>query len=219
VFQFKICGVTTLDDARAAVAAGVDVVGLNFYTASPRCVGPDMAQSIAGEVSATAGVFVNASADEINNLADLVGLNWIQLHGDEPAAMLADLRADLPIIRVRCLGDTGGQAIRDALDACRKAGREPSAVLVDARAPGQFGGTGKTVDWSALADHRDWLGDVPLILAGGLTAVNVAEAIAAVRPAAVDTASGVESAPGVKDSAKMQAFVDAARAAFVAGTI
>ena len=214
MFQTKICGVTNLDDARAAVEAGVDILGLNFFAASPRYVAPEIAQAIAATTPLAAGVFVNSTADEINRIAECVGLDWIQLHGDEPAELLADIREDLPIIRVRCLGTLGVPAILEDLEACRKVGREPAALLIDARVPGQYGGTGHTVDWSALAEYRTWLGTLPLILAGGLQADNVAEAIALVRPTAVDTASGVESKPGVKDPAKMRSFVQAANSAF-----
>jgi len=100
------------------------------------------------------------------------------------------------------------------LAACEAAGRLPDAVLVDALTPGRYGGTGETVSWAGLADYRKWLGEMPLILAGGLTPENVAEAIRTVQPYGVDVASGVESSPGVKDHGKVQAFVDAAKAAF-----
>ena len=214
MFRIKICGVTTVDDACAAVQSGAEMIGINFYADSPRYVSPEQARAIAVEVPQTTGVFVNASAEQINRIAESAGLDWVQLHGDEPPELLADIRDDLPIIRVRCLGAGGVGAIADDLEACRTKGREPAAVLVDATVPGQYGGTGKTADWSALKNDRDCLGEVPLILAGGLEAGNVAEAIGAVRPMAVDTASGVESSPGMKNAAKMQAFCAAAASAF-----
>jgi len=219
VFRIKICGVTTVDDARAAVQSGAEMIGLNFYADSPRYVSPEQAQAIASEaitaeISQTTGVFVNASAEKINGIAERVELDWVQLHGNEPPEMLADIRSDLPIIRVYCLGERGVKAIVDDFEACRTQGRKPDVVLVDATVAGQYGGTGKTADWAALENYRDWLGDIPLILAGGLRAENVAEAISVVQPAAVDTASGVESSPGVKDAAKMQAFCAAAKRAF-----
>ncbi|MGI9430509.1 MAG: phosphoribosylanthranilate isomerase, partial [Bythopirellula sp.] len=108
----------------------------------------------------------------------------------------------------------GVAAIAEDLEACRSAGRVPQAVLVDAFTPGRYGGTGETVSWAGLVDYKKWLGDVPLILAGGLTPENVAEAIRTVRPYGVDTASGVESSPGVKDHQKMQSFISAAKSAF-----
>ncbi len=214
VFRIKICGVTSVDDACAAVQLGAEMIGLNFYASSPRYVSPEQAQAIAAEIPQTTGVFVNASAEEVNRIAESVGLDWVQLHGDEPPEMLADIRSDLPIIRVCCLDERGIGVIADDLEACRTKGREPAALLVDATVPGEYGGTGKTADWAALENYQNWLGEVPLILAGGLYAGNVAEAIAAVEPTAVDTASGVESSPGVKDAAMMQALIKAAIAAF-----
>ena len=214
MFRIKICGVTTVDDARVAVQSGAETIGLNFYADSPRYVSPKLAQTLAAEIPHSTGLFVNASAEEINSIAERVGLDWVQLHGDELPELLADIRSDLPIIRVRCLGKGGVGAIADDLEACRTRGRAPAAVLVDATVAGQYGGTGKTADWAALKNASDWLGDIPLILAGGLHAGNVAEAISVVRPAAVDTASGVESSAGVKDATKMQAFCEAAAASF-----
>ena len=128
--------------------------------------------------------------------------------------MLADISAELPIIRARTLGEHGLAGVVDDLDACEKGGRLPDALLIDATVPGQYGGTGKTVDWAALSDHAELLRAVPLILAGGLKPENVGEAIAAVMPAAVDTASGVEAAAGVKDAEKMRSFIHAAKLAF-----
>jgi len=217
MFRIKICGVTTADDARAAVQLGAEMVGLNFYAESARYISPEQAQVISAQIPQTTGVFVNASAEEINQIAERVGLDWVQLHGDEPPEMLADICSDLPVIRVHCLGKRGARAIVDDLEACRAKGRRPDAVLLDATVAGQYGGTGKTADWAALKNYRDWLGEVPLILAGGLRAENVGQAIAAVLPDAVDTASGVESSPGVKGAAKMQAFCEAAQAAFRPG--
>jgi len=214
VFRIKICGITTVEDASSAVQLGADMIGLNFYPASPRYVSPEQAEVIASEVSQTTGVFVNESAEQINRIADDVRLGWVQLHGDEPAELLADIRSDLPIIRVRCLDDRGLAAVAEDLEACRKHGREPAAILVDATVSGQYGGTGKTANWPALEGYGDWLGEVPLILAGGLNPDNVSGAISEVSPAAVDTASGVETEPGVKSASKMRSFIEAAGSAF-----
>jgi len=214
MFQIKICGVTTPDNALAATRAGADMIGLNFYSASSRYVAPDEARTIAAVVPKTTGVFVNATADEINRIAEQVGLDWVQLHGDEPPELLADIRADLPIIRVRCLEGRGLAAVAEDLESCRENGRSPTAVLIDATVAGEYGGTGKVADWSALRDYQKCLGEMPLILAGGLHAGNVTEAILAVRPFAVDTASGVESLPGVKDAGKLRSFIQAAQIAF-----
>jgi len=214
MFRIKICGVTSCDDARAAVQVGADMVGLNFYADSPRFVDPELAREIAAAVPQTTGVFVNASAAQINRIADIVGLDWVQLHGDEPPELLADLRTDLPVIRVRSMDAGGLPAIVDDWEACRRRGRQPAALLVDATVAGQYGGTGKTADWSALADRSKWLREIPLILAGGLHAGNVGEAISLVQPEAVDTASGVEVSPGVKSIDQLRSFSSAAQTAF-----
>jgi phosphoribosylanthranilate isomerase len=216
-FKIKICGITNVTDALAAVDAGADAIGLNFYSGSKRCVSAAEAQQIVdvvGNRTDKIGVFVNESADHIRQMCRDTGLHLIQLHGDEPPEFLGLLNKDHDIIRARRLDEQGLSAIVDDLQACSDlSGFCPDAILVDAAASGQFGGTGRTVDWQQLVGHEPLFG-VPLILAGGLTAENVAEAIRIVRPQAVDVASGVESAPGKKDAAKMRGFVAAARAAF-----
>ena len=220
IFKIKICGLTTVDDAIAAVDAGADAIGLNFYRGSKRCVSVDVARQIVDAVSQRTkcvGVFVNASADEIHAICEQARLQVVQLHGNEPPELIKFLGSGYDIIRARRLDVRGTPAIRADLDACCEvAGFAPMAILIDAAAAGQFGGTGRTVDWQQLENYRTWVKNVPLILAGGLTPANVAEAIRIVRPQAVDTASGVESAPGKKDAAKMRDFVAAARAAFAA---
>lgn len=214
MFRIKICGVTRPEDAVAAVQAGADMIGLNFYPQSVRYVSPKQAASIAAEVPQTTGVFVNATADEIHRTVEQVGLDWVQLHGDETPELVAEIKSQLPLIRVQFLGKHGLQAIAEDIAACTELGRPPTAVLVDATVEGEYGGTGKTADWPALANYREVMGKVPLVLAGGLQAENVAAAIATVQPDAVDTASGVEGSPGVKDTEKMQSFIRNAKAAF-----
>jgi phosphoribosylanthranilate isomerase len=220
IFRIKICGITNVADAVAAVDAGADAIGLNFYHGSKRCVSVAEARRVAGAIAdrvERVGVFVNASVDEIRQICRDASLHLIQLHGNEPPELLRSLKKDFCIIRARRLDERGMLAIGEDVDACCKiAGVRPDAILVDAAAAGQFGGTGHTVDWQQLADHRQWMSGIPLILAGGLTPDNVAEAIRVVRPHAVDVASGVESAPGKKDAAKVRDFVAAARAAFAA---
>jgi phosphoribosylanthranilate isomerase len=159
------------------------------------------------------GVFVNHPADRIKGIYNDSELTGIQLHGDEPAEAVAEV-SFAPIIRARRFDDRGVAGLAADLDECRAAGRCPNAILVDAHTPGRYGGTGETVSWVRLADHRKWLGDTPLILAGGLTPDNVAEAIRIVRPHGVDVASGVETAPGKKDPHKVRDFIAAARSAF-----
>ncbi|HTU90790.1 MAG TPA: phosphoribosylanthranilate isomerase [Gemmataceae bacterium] len=210
--RVKICGVTTEVDARQAALLGADAIGLNFYEGSPRCVGPAVVQAVLQELPpfvAAVGVFVDKPMRPIFEL--LHGLRRIQViqwHGKDRE--LCDcfpyhLISAFPVRDVASL-----QAIQRYLDACRVSGRMPSALLLDGHAAGQHGGTGKTAPWDLLASFRP---GVPIILAGGLTADNVAEAIRIVRPYGVDVASGVESAPGRKDAEKMRRFLANAREA------
>ena len=213
MFRVKICGVTSADDARMVIDAGADAVGLNFYANSPRYVSTDRAREISAAVGSAVqlvGIFVNETASRIHELVGEVDLDWVQLHGDEPPEDLARISAAVKVIRVCRLGAGALQAIADDLDSCRSAGREPTALLVDAVRPGAYGGTGEKLDWQALVDYRRQLGDTPLILAGGLTSSNVVAATQLVRPDAVDVASGVESKPGVKDSDLVRSFIQAA---------
>ena len=224
MFRVKICGITQPDVAAFVVEAGADAVGLNFYPKSPRCVSVDAARLITEQVIGPGGVlpvglFVNMPAEEVGSVVQSTLLAAVQISGDEPADFLSELARHLnpphPVfIRTRRLDDRGVDAIAKDLRDCAAAGQTPHAVLVDAMVAGRYGGTGKTVCWPELADYRRHLGDVPLILAGGLTPENVAEAIRTVRPSGVDTASGVESSPGVKDPHKVRDFVQAALGAF-----
>ena len=214
MFRIKICGVTSGNDARAAKEFGADALGLNFYEPSPRSILPDKTDLRPFQVGVVrVGVFVNADAQVIEDFVRTHELMAVQLHGDEPPTFLREI-SDCFVIQARRLDDRGVAAIAEDLEACDTAGRLPDAVLVDALTPGRYGGTGETVSWAGLADHQRWLGDIPLILAGGLTPENVAEAIRIVRPYGVDVASGVESSPGVKDHEKMRSFIQAARSAF-----
>ena len=216
-FKIKICGITNVDDALAAVAAGADAIGLNFYRGSKRCIDIDEARRLvgaAGDSTEAVGVFVNATADEVHRIAAATPLRNVQLHGNEPPEFVSALDGNLRVIRARRLGAGRIEAIRTDVLACQSAGRTPDAILIDAAAAGQFGGTGHTVDWQLLVNHDAWMCGVPLILAGGLTPANVAEAIRIVRPQAVDVASGVDSSPGRKDAAKVRDFVAVAKAAF-----
>jgi phosphoribosylanthranilate isomerase len=216
MFTIKICGVTTVDDALAVAAAGADAIGLNFYAGSPRFLPLERAQHVAANIPAKVlrvGLFVDAPAEVICGSYDALGLDLIQLHGDEPPEFLAEL-GDRPVMRAFRVGSDGLQPVVDYLARCRELGASPAMVLVDAFVAGERGGTGKTADWDALVAERHLLGDVKLVLAGGLTPDNVADAIRRVRPDAVDTASGVESKPGVKDHDAVRRFVAAASAAF-----
>jgi phosphoribosylanthranilate isomerase len=199
----KICGITSLADALVAVEAGADALGLNFWAGSPRCVAEPIAAEIAGVLRdkvLLVGVFVDASYDEIARLRDVLGLGCVQLHGDEPPELLARfLPHAYKAVRVR------GSDV--AAEVARFGGEH---VLLDAYVAGMPGGTGARFDWKLaeqVARQRK------LTLAGGLTPDNVAEAVRTVRPYCVDTASGVESAPGVKDAARVRAFIERAKGA------
>lgn len=195
--RVKICGITNVADALAAATAGADALGFNFYPGSVRYVAPETAAAIAAQVPAglcTVGVFVNATRDEVARIAALVGLRALQFHGDEePQACAGWSRKTIKALRVR---DRGAAAVapRYAVDF----------VLADAYVEGELGGTGKAIALELLEgfDRRR------LILAGGLTPDTVGAAVRAVRPFAVDVASGVESAPGQKDPEKMRRFID-----------
>lgn len=217
MFQIKICGITTVDDALDAAQAGATAIGLNFYAASKRFVDDATAERISLSVPPEVmrvGVFVNASAEEITAKLGGVELDAVQLHGDEPAALLAELPRGITIIRaIRC-GPAGLAALGGYLVDARAAGRSPDALLVDSHGDGDFGGTGQVADWSVVDAERDYLEGLPLILAGGLDPRNVATAIETVRPDAVDVASGVEGAAGRKDAQAVREFVAAAREAF-----
>jgi phosphoribosylanthranilate isomerase len=207
--KIKICGIKTLEDAQAAIEAGADLLGFNFYPQSPRFITPNDCAAITSALKEHAarisfvGVFVNAPIDEIHQVVADCGLHRAQLSGDEPPEMLSEL------------GSMSFKAIRpknvdEALVALRRylASSQAPAYLVDASVAGQYGGTGQVADWTLAESLAKRL---PILLAGGLTPANVRAAIDQVKPWGVDVASGVESAPGVKDIQKMRAFVSAVR--------
>ncbi|MCW8131565.1 MAG: phosphoribosylanthranilate isomerase [Planctomycetota bacterium] len=211
--RVKICGVTTLDDARAVLEAGADALGLNFVPSSPRCLkDAALARSIAelarGRGALAVGVFANETPDAMLRTAEAAGLDVLQLHGDEPAALAADLRARSAVK----LWKAARIATRADLDRVAAEAWPCDLLLLDARVPGHLGGTGQTFDWSILDGFARTR---PLALAGGLNPANVAEAVRRVRPDWVDTASGVEASPGRKDAARTREFVESARAASV----
>jgi phosphoribosylanthranilate isomerase len=199
--RVKICGFTTPEDARFAAEAGADAVGLNFYPKSPRFVNPQQAAAVVRALppfTAPVGVFVGMPLRQVCAVAFQLGLRGVQTYDDQPTTEDTFPFAHVPAFRVSSAEqlDAIGRWVR----AEQAAGRGPAAVLVDAHVPGQIGGTGHKAPWELLAGID--LG-APLILAGGLRAENVAEAIARVRPWGVDVASGVESAPGRKDPEKV----------------
>jgi len=204
--RIKICGVTTPEDARHAADAGADAVGLNFYPQSPRFVTPSQAAAIVRAVppfTAPIGVFVRMPIRQASAIAFQLGRRGIQTYDDPPPADDPFPCAHIPAFRVQ--NADGLETIRRVVTATR-----PSAVLVDSYVAGQMGGTGHRAPWDLLVGFDP---GVPLILAGGLTPENVSEAIATVKPWGVDVASGVESAPGRKDSVKVARFIQAARLA------
>jgi phosphoribosylanthranilate isomerase len=203
MFRVKICGITNWPDAQRAIEAGCDAIGFNFYPRSPRYVTPRAAAAIRSrlpkEITAV-GVFVNESPVAVAELAGAIHLDYAQLHGEERPAAARAVARSTPVIKAFRVGPR--------FHAGRIAGYPAAAFLLDGASPrGRLrGGTGQTFDWT-LARPAAQYG--PIILAGGLTAANVAQAIRAAHPAAVDVASGVESAPGHKDLRKLRAFLDA----------
>ena len=198
--RVKICGINTVEDARLAADLGAWAIGLVLWPGSARACTPDEAAAIGAmlrrEVEIT-GVFVNATLDEVALSADRFGLTLLQLHGDEGPAYCREAARR-----------TGCRVMKAARvkDAASIRGLEPFRTdlhLLDAHAPGLRGGSGATFDWGLVREHRT---GVPMVLSGGLTPDNVAAGVAAVRPFGVDTASGTEAAPGVKDRRKVKAF-------------
>ena len=194
----KICGITRVEDAAAAVDAGARALGFVFWPKSPRFIDPYRARAIVSTLPpfvTAVGLFVNQPADYVTGVASLVKLGAVQLHGDEPIAFAESIRR--PLIKALTLGDP--------IDTWPARAR----VLLDAHDPEQRGGTGRTIDWAAaraVARRR------PILLAGGLRPENVAEAVARVRPFGIDVSSGVERSPGIKDHNKIKALFEALHA-------
>jgi phosphoribosylanthranilate isomerase len=212
--RIKICGVTSADDALRAAELGADAVGLNFHPGSARCIDAATATAIVQMLpvfTQAVGVFVNRSLPEIAaTLQPLHRVRTIQWHGDDERREIGGV-APFDLIAAFAVRDAASlDEIGRYLDQCRAVGQLPAAILVDAHVPGQHGGTGRTAPWDLLASFRP---DVPLILAGGLTPDNVAEAVRIVQPYAVDVASGVEDNPRRKDPEKMRQFIANARTA------
>lgn len=219
--RIKICGLTRPEDVDAAVEAGVDAIGLVFYPASPRFVEIETARQLARRLPAwmaSVGLFVNASREQILRTSDAVGLSHLQLHGDETPADCQGFGR--PVIKaIRLPASPAGQSGLDgaALIKLIQPYGDCAAVLFDADSAG-FGGSGQSFDWSCLADSASTLGRA-WVLSGGLSLDNVADAIKRLRPPAVDVSSGVEQIvdgrpqKGIKDSVRIQAFVNAVRMA------
>jgi phosphoribosylanthranilate isomerase len=225
MFRIKICGITRPEDALAAAEAGADCIGLNFYEKSKRFVTLHQAASIIDvlpEDVTRFGVFVNHPPEKIAELVDTLSLDGVQLHGDEDAATVAAVAEATYNCRPRPEIVVAWRIGPQTLDELGAAGVMPSqfeqaaGVLLDTARDGLYGGSGATLDWQSLSawQLRTVFGPRHLLLAGGLTAENIAEAIRIVQPDGVDVASGIESEPGVKDPEKLRAFVGAAIEAF-----
>ena len=203
--KIKICGITNVEDALAAVEAGADALGFVFHRESPRCVVLDVVRRIVGQLPLfvlPVGVFVNEDVKVVRDLMDGCGLALAQLHGDETAAYCEALgRPSLKGIRLR---DRGAFLVM----AEYKGREQVRGFVVDASSDTLYGGTGRVADWDLAAEAAR---ASPVLLAGGLTPENVGDAIQKVRPYGVDVSSGVESRPGKKDHTKIRAFINAAK--------
>ena len=206
--RIKICGIMNVADAELTASLGADWIGLNFCPGSPRRIYASQARTIIDSLNSAVepvALFIGPSLASAQTMAVRLGVETVQIY-DAP-------RKVLPVgLRWACAFSIENreslQRVTSYLDIQRGAGTLPHAILVDAHVPGMHGGTGQTAPWHLLADFKP---GVPLILAGGLTPENVADAIRIVQPYAVDVASGVESAPGKKDPEKLRRFIDAAR--------
>ena len=206
--RIKFCGVTRAEDAALCAELGVDAVGLNFYPKSPRCVSVQVAAELVRELGpfvCPVGVFVEALPFRMQSVAEYAGLRTLQTYTAKPPEGDFGQLGWLPAFRLK--DEAGIEQVRQFLASAKV---RPAAVVIDSFVAGEMGGTGHVAPWHLLAGLD--LG-VPLILAGGLTPDNVADAIRQVRPWGVDLASGIESAPGMKDAGKMRAFVQAVREA------
>lgn len=200
VVRSKICGITRIEDALIAAEAGADAIGLVFYAMSPRAVSIQQARDIVATLPAfvtTVGLFVNASREELNDVLAGVALDLLQFHGDEsPAECESYRRPYIKALRVKPGDDIAQLAAPYA---------KARGILLDTYVPGVPGGTGAAFDWSLVPSGLLQ----PVILAGGLSAANVQAAIEQVRPYAVDVSGGVEAGKGIKDAAKIRAFMQA----------
>jgi phosphoribosylanthranilate isomerase len=202
--RVKVCGICRLEDAVRAVECGAAAIGFIFWPGSPRYVDADVARDIAARLPphvTTIGVFVDQDVDQVERVAAAVPLGGVQLHGGESVDVFARLRQ--PLIKAVPVTGAFDLSVVDRLPAS-------ITVLLDAHDPVRRGGTGRTIDWTVAASVARRR---PTILSGGLTASNVADAIARVQPQMIDVSSGVESAPGRKDPDKLKEFFAAVAAA------
>jgi phosphoribosylanthranilate isomerase len=204
--RVKICGITRPEDAELAASLGAWAIGFILWPQSKRAADPAVAAGVARALRrqvAVVGVFVNPTLDEVVQAAEAIGFTHVQLHGDEGPAFCTAVAERTGARVIKALRIGSGADIRAAERY------HTDLHLLDTAAGASYGGTGRIWDWELVAQRRS---KVPVVLSGGLTPENVAEAVSVVRPWAVDVASGVESAPGVKDPAKVRAFIAAAEA-------
>ncbi|MCH9654351.1 MAG: phosphoribosylanthranilate isomerase [Planctomycetes bacterium] len=216
----KICGIIDTSAACMVADLGASALGLNFYAPSPRSIDLATAIEIKSAVSfrdiSVVGLFVKHSLAEVISTCRDLSLDVIQLHGDEPAEFLAELAQTLPdlhMIRAFRTDEPHLDTLAEFLAECDQRGKRPDQILIDAYSPQSYGGTGLIAPWEMIRENyrtEEW---PPLILAGGLTPENVGDAIKAVAPFGVDTASGVERAPGVKSDQMVKAFISQAEMA------
>jgi phosphoribosylanthranilate isomerase len=202
--QVKFCGITRIEDAREAVRLGAWAIGLNHWPASPRRCDPGTALTISSELRRKveiAGVFVNATLDQIATAVEDEQLSIVQLHGDEGPAFCQEVARRTGCKTIKAM------RVRSSADIQAAETFRTGYHMFDAHRPGTPGGTGASFDWELVRGRQS---QIPMILAGGLTPENVAEAIEITEPFAVDVASGVEVAPGIKDHDLMAAFASAA---------
>lgn len=205
MMRVKICGITNLEDARLAAELGAQALGFIFYPKSPRSIKPEAARQIIAHLPPlvlSVGVFVNEAAALVLEVAEMVRLDWVQLHGEEPPEYCRFLyRNVMKAIRVQD---------QSSLEQMQRYQGSVRAFLLDTYTSGPRGGTGESFDWSLARQAREY---GPVVLAGGLRPENVAAAIREASPLAVDVASGVEASPGKKDPARLRAFFQAVAAA------
>ena len=206
--RVKICGITTLDDAKAAVDCGADALGFVFFKGSPRYVSPEQAFSIIKELPCfvtVVGVFVDEKPQDIEGIASQACLDIIQLHGDEQPEACRMARRMVKAIRIKSI---------DSLEPLKHFSDRVSAFLLDAYAPDALGGTGLKFNWDIAIEAKQF---GRIILAGGLTPENVQQAVRHVKPYGIDVSSGVERQKGRKDHQKMKLFIERAKTALTEG--
>lgn len=216
--KIKFCGLTRLEDVRAAIDCGANAIGLNFYKPSPRYVSPEAARELslaADGLALRVGVFVNASPKEVDAVLAICPLDCIQLHGDEAPDWIVDASAISSlksILFIKAVAWRDMEEDREKVQAWTQS-QHPRllGMLIDTYDPVQRGGTGKTARWDLLFPRPKELQNAKILLAGGLTPENISQAIDTTKPDGVDIASGIESAPGIKDQSKMRVIAEVAR--------